>query len=80
MLLSALEPLADGGARVRLWNASDEARPVRVRLAGAPGPLRAVDLRDEPVGGGGDPGGKTEPGTLWLRPWQIATLRCRAGG
>jgi alpha-mannosidase len=72
VLLSALEPLAEGGARVRLWNASGEARRVQVRVPAAPGPLGAVDLRDEAVPGDGS--------DLALRPWQVATLRCRPAG
>jgi alpha-mannosidase len=79
LLLSACEPVSDGGVRVRLWNASDAPRSARVRLA-APGagPLRPVDLRDEPdsrltarpVG---------DAVVLELRPWQLATLRARPG-
>jgi alpha-mannosidase len=72
VLLSALEPLAEGGARVRLWNASGETRRVQPRLPAAPGPLQAVDLRDEAVPGEGP--------SLVLRPWQIATLRWRPAG
>jgi alpha-mannosidase len=79
VLLSACEPLSDGGVRVRLWNASGESRAVRVRLAASgAGALRPVDLRDEP-----DPRlGARESGdavALELRPWQIATLRARPG-
>jgi len=72
VLLSALEPLPEGGARVRLWNASDEARRVGVRLPSAPGALQSVDLRDEPAPGAVE--------FLPMRPWQIATLRCRPAG
>jgi alpha-mannosidase len=79
LLLSACEPVSDGGVRVRLWNASGDARTARVRLA-APGagPLRPVDLRDEP-----DPRLTVRPVgdavVLELRPWQVATLRARPG-
>jgi alpha-mannosidase len=79
LLLSACEPVSDGGVRVRLWNASGAARTARVRLA-APGagPLRPVDLRDEP-----DPRLSARPEgdavVLELRPWQLATLRARPG-
>jgi len=72
VLLSALEPLAEGGARVRLWNASGETRRVQARLPAAPGPLQPVDLRDEAV--------PREGPDLVLRPWQIATLRWRPAG
>ncbi len=49
-----------------------EARRVQVRVPAAPGPLGAVDLRDEAVPGDGS--------DLALRPWQVATLRCRPAG
>jgi len=80
VLLSACEPVSDGGVRVRLWNASGRARAARVRLA-APGAgsLRPVDLRDEP-----DPRALARPEgdavLLELRPWQVATLLARPGG
>jgi hypothetical protein len=79
VLLSACEPLADAGVRVRLWNASGRARAARVRLA-APGAgsLRPVDLCDEP-----DPRALARPEgealILQLRPWQVATLLARPG-
>jgi hypothetical protein len=74
VLLSALEPRAEGGARLRLWNASSRARTVRVRLGGeGAGALRPVDLRDAP-----DPRTPARADgdalVLELRPWQLASL------
>jgi alpha-mannosidase len=78
VLLSALEPTPEGGARIRLWNASDAPRAVRVRLPSAsPGALGAVDLRDEPAPGAVRAEGGAQ--TLALRPWQLASLRYRPG-
>jgi len=77
--VSALTPLHDGGAEVRVVNLSSEARRARVTLFGDPSP-RAVDLAGRPVeeavaGSAADapPGGGRS-----LRPWQILTLRTRA--
>jgi Glycosyl hydrolases family 38 N-terminal domain/Glycosyl hydrolases family 38 C-terminal domain len=69
VLLSALEPLPDGGVRVRVWNASPEERRVRLAAGAA---LQPIDLRDEPDP---RPGSRAEGGALVLalRPWQIAT-------
>jgi hypothetical protein len=79
ILLSALEPLPEGGVRVRVWNASSEPRTALLRLgASGAGPLQPVDLRDEPAAGAGAPDG--EGIALSLRPWQIATLRARCAG
>lgn len=75
VVVSALEPRADGRSLLRLYNASDRAREVRVawRLAGAE-TLAAVDLADRPAP---DVGLVREGGgvRLRLRPWQIAGLR-----
>ena len=75
VVVSAIQPGPDGRARVRLWNASAEARRVRVAWSG-PGAraLEPVDLAGRP-----DPRAGLEPegagGWLRLRPWQITTLR-----
>ena len=72
MLLSALEPHPDGGARVRVWNATAETRRVRVRLAGARAGLAPVDLRDAP-----SPREVVRRGDaveMTLRPFEVATL------
>jgi alpha-mannosidase len=78
VLLSALEPTPEGGARVRVWNASPAPRAVRVQLPAAPpGALQPVDLRDEPESRAGRAEGGVQ--VLALRPWQLATLRFRPG-
>jgi hypothetical protein len=72
VLVSACEPHPAGGVRVRLWNASEETRRVRVRVPAARGDLAPVDLRDapssRPVVRSGDAIEMT------LRPFEIATL------
>ncbi|HVH07935.1 MAG TPA: glycoside hydrolase family 38 C-terminal domain-containing protein, partial [Myxococcota bacterium] len=73
VLLSALEPHPDGGARVRVWNASPETRRVRVRLAAARGGLAPVDLRDAPSPRAIER--KGDAVEMTLRPFEDATLR-----
>lgn len=79
VVVSAIEPLAGGGCLVRLYNASDRARSVRLRWNGRGGPLREVDLAgrgsagcaSDPDRGSGAPGASE----LALAPWQIRCLR-----
>ena len=75
--VSAIEPVADGGAELRVVNLSAQARRVRVRWNGAASGLRAVDLAGRRTAGDGfeaDPG-DARAGHLRLGPWRIAALR-----
>jgi hypothetical protein len=74
VLLSALEPHPEGGARVRVWNASPETRRARVRLA-AGATLAPVDLRDAPKERAIERIGDAVEMTL--RPFEVATLLAR---
>lgn len=76
VVLSAVEPRAEGGPWVRVWNASGRERRVALRMAGgAEGELlEALDLRGRPLGAEGPVRGD---GTLALGPWRIAILRHR---
>ena len=69
--LCALEPREGGVAWVRVLNASDAPRNVKLRWNGG-GALAPIDLR-----GRADPaaGASGASRTLALRPWQIASLR-----
>ncbi|HXK24437.1 MAG TPA: glycoside hydrolase family 38 C-terminal domain-containing protein [Myxococcota bacterium] len=69
--LCALEPREGGVAWVRVLNASDAPRNVKLRWNGG-GVLAPIDLR-----GRADPaaGASGAIRTLALRPWQIASLR-----
>ena len=75
VVVSAVQPGPDGRTRVRLWNASGQARRVRVAWGG-PGArgIEAVDLAGRPERAG-DLEAEGPCGWLRLRPWQIATLR-----
>ncbi len=76
VVVSAIEPRADGEPIVRLVNVSPEARRVRVRWNG-PGAtgLRAVDLAGRPTEAPGLEPGPGASATLALRPWQLVALR-----
>jgi hypothetical protein len=71
VLLSALEPNPEGGARVRIWNASPDERRVNVRVASSV-TLRPVDLRDAPAERSAAASGSAIEMTL--RPYEIATI------
>src|SRR5262249_51014465 len=72
VVVSAIEPLVEGGAELRVVNLSAQARRLRVRWNGPTGAgLRVVDLA-----GRGSAGGRFEPepgdaraGHLELGPW-----------
>ncbi|MBW2236106.1 MAG: hypothetical protein JRG85_12010 [Deltaproteobacteria bacterium] len=79
VLVSAVEPRAEGGSLVRLWNRSGE--PVEARLAwtASPAELLAVDLADRP-----DPDTRLEPDgpgavRVALPPHGILALRASPG-
>jgi alpha-mannosidase len=76
VVVSALEPRADGRPVLRLFNASGRAREVRLvwRLPGG-GPLEAVDLSERPAPDVLIESGGAGAVVLRLRPWQIASLR-----
>jgi alpha-mannosidase len=75
VVVSALEPRADGRSLLRLYNASDRGRDVRIvwRLPGVE-TLAAVDLAERPAPAArlAREGGAVR---LHLGPWQIAGLR-----
>jgi alpha-mannosidase len=74
VVVSAIEPRADGRALVRLWNASPEARTVRVRWGGEAGRLELMDLAERPLPGAAPAGDGAEI-QVELSAWRIATLR-----
>ena len=75
VVVSAVEPVSEGGAQVRLWHESGAPRQVRVGWTARPeASLRPVDLRGAP-----DPRTECRPEgkgavRIRLRPHQIATL------
>jgi len=69
--LCALEPREGGVAWVRVLNASDAPRNVKLRWNGG-GALAPIDLRGRPDSSAG---ASDATRTLALRPWQIASLR-----
>jgi hypothetical protein len=76
--VSAIEPLIEGGAQLRVVNLSAQARRLRIRWNGAAGAgLRVVDLAGRrSTGGSFDPEpGDARAGHLQLGPWKIAALR-----
>jgi len=78
LVISAIEPLAEGGAQVRIWNASGVARSARIRWngRGARG-LERVDLTGRPEGSAQAVEASSAGVRLTLRPWQIVTLAAR---
>jgi len=79
VLVSAIEPCGDGDAELRLVNASGDARSVRVAWGAPTRSLRIVDLAGRD---GGTPSFEPESanaGSMDLGPWQIVTVRTRAG-
>jgi alpha-mannosidase/mannosylglycerate hydrolase len=76
VLVSAIEPRADGQSVLRIWNASGAQRTARIawKPAGASA-LEAVDLADRPVPAGAQAEGPSV--NAGLRPWQIASYRVR---
>jgi hypothetical protein len=76
VLVSAVEPLADGGASLRLVNLSERPRAVKLRWNGPASALRPVDLSGRPTSKPSvthDGDGRTV--AMRLGPWEIATLR-----
>jgi alpha-mannosidase len=75
VVVSAIEPRADRGAVLRLYNASPQPRDVSVRWNGMGArTLEPVDLIERPLPDRPIRGEKTRA-TLSLRPWEIVTLR-----
>ncbi len=78
LVVSAIEPLAEGGAQVRVWNASGVARATRFRWNGhRPRVLERVDLTGRPEGGALPVDPASGGVTLAFRPWQIVTVAAR---
>ena len=75
MVVSAIEPRTESTPLIRLYNASDAPRRVRVRWRG-PGARRLdpVDLAGNATQPHGFAPGEGASATLALRPWQIASL------
>jgi len=71
VVVSAVEPRSDGCPILRVYNAGDGPRRVRIGWPGAAG-LRRVDLAERELSEGAAPGPAT---TLALRRGEIATLR-----
>jgi hypothetical protein len=77
-IVSAIEPLAGGGADIRVVNLGAVARDVGLRWNGASRhTLRAVDLAGRPTA---EPATETQNGDaravrMRIGPWKIATLR-----
>jgi len=78
VVVSAVEPRPDSAPIIRLYNASSEARRVRIRhhFPAARG-LECVDLNGRPLPVSGAAAGDLTGEMLSLRPWQIAALRPR---
>jgi alpha-mannosidase len=76
VVVTAIEPRAEGQLLVRGFNASDAPRRLRLRLPAAGGRgVEAVDLAERPRPGGV---ARAEEGvSLPLRPWEIFCLRTR---
>ena len=79
VVVSAIEPTADGGAEVRVVNLAPRPCQARVRW-NAPGSasVQPIDLTGRPAADPDLARDASDPlaGQLRLRPWQIATLRC----
>jgi alpha-mannosidase len=74
--VSAIEPQRDGGALVRMWNASDRARDVALRWRGPrPAPIEAVDLSGRAASDAVLRRAEDGAFLLSLPPWRIQTLR-----
>jgi hypothetical protein len=79
VLVSAVEPRAEGGSLVRLWNRSGDPVEARVAWTASPAELLAVDLADRP-----DPDTRLEPDgpgavRVALPPHGILALRASPG-
>jgi hypothetical protein len=79
VVVSAVEPRPESAPNIRLYNASPDARHVRIQhhFPGARG-LECVDLSGRPLAGADALPVVSTAATLALRPWQIATLRPRS--
>ena len=76
VIVSAVEPRREQGAVIRLYNASAEARRIRVRWGGPRGSrLEALDLAGRPDAGVRLAHEADGAARLGLRAWQIVSLR-----
>jgi hypothetical protein len=75
VVVSAVEPRAEGGPEIRLLNASARPRSARVRWNGRGVALERIDLRGRALPGGALVRAADGSIVLDLRPWEIAALR-----
>jgi hypothetical protein len=74
VVLTALEPRPDGRPEVRLYNASSQARRVRLRWNGRGGELVRIDLAGRRADAALE-AGPERSASLALRAWEIVALR-----
>jgi alpha-mannosidase len=75
VIVSAIEPFADGDAELRLLNSSGAARKVQIAWNAPARSLKSVDLAGRADASTAFDAGTANAGAIALGPWQIATLR-----